>query len=92
MRSNALFSLWNEVTSYPRKLPALRAEVTSVAAEDATLLSCFPFAPSVHLAVRRNCRGGWSPYASYVFPPLPLDNLNTGEKTLLPPLFYPLYD
>ncbi len=29
MRSNALFSLWNEVTSYPRKLPALRAEVVS---------------------------------------------------------------
>ena len=29
MRSNALFSLWNEVTSHPRKLPALRAEVAS---------------------------------------------------------------
>ena len=32
MRSNALFSLWNEVTLYPRKLPALRAEVVSGAA------------------------------------------------------------
>ena len=31
MRSNALFSLWNEVTSHPRKLPALRAEVDGVA-------------------------------------------------------------
>ena len=29
MRSNALFSPWNEVTSHPRKLPALRAEVAS---------------------------------------------------------------
>ena len=29
MRSNVLFPLWNEVISYPRKLPALRAEVAS---------------------------------------------------------------
>ena len=29
MRSNTLFPLWNEVTSYPRQLPALRAKVGS---------------------------------------------------------------